>query len=400
MVASLVGFAGAGRHDDHRRGRRDPRPSCAGCATPACHLAQGYHLARPGEPWPELDRTGGPRCSWSDLIEAVTGRGSRSRLARTRSVSEAVRPRGRGALRPRRRDALGVPRERRPAAVPGRSGACGRCSTACGAMPASPVATFRDRRDRSTSPTCATTPATSRPSPAWRRRFFSPINGRREGGRSVERGVARRPSGPRVMPRGRPLRRAARPPARDDSPPNRSSPCAGLGRRSARCSSAATPESTLWRRSCLPRPASSPGTAVGRWSSAPAPAAPFWHRPLSSRPLSRGPGPRSTPTDLVRLAELLEPLTSCYSSGEATGLAFTGGESLPPGRRVCGTRGRAPRCRPSPHRACSCSPTAGPSPSAPTSSSRSELLAAVAGQLPGERRARHGHRATEPHQAP
>jgi diguanylate cyclase (GGDEF)-like protein len=32
--------------------------------------------------------------------------------------------------------------------------------------------------------------------------------------------------------------------------------------------------------------------------------------------------------DLARLAELLEPLTSCYSSGEATGLAFTGGESL------------------------------------------------------------------------
>ena len=34
------------------------------------------------------------------------------------------------------------------------------------------------------------------------------------------------------------------------------------------------------------------------------------------------------PADLARLAELLEPLTSCYSSGEATGLAFTGGESL------------------------------------------------------------------------
>jgi len=32
--------------------------------------------------------------------------------------------------------------------------------------------------------------------------------------------------------------------------------------------------------------------------------------------------------DLGRLAEMLEPLTSCYSSGEATGLAFSGGESL------------------------------------------------------------------------
>ena len=32
--------------------------------------------------------------------------------------------------------------------------------------------------------------------------------------------------------------------------------------------------------------------------------------------------------ELAQLTELLEPLTSCYSSGEATGLAFTGGESL------------------------------------------------------------------------
>jgi len=32
--------------------------------------------------------------------------------------------------------------------------------------------------------------------------------------------------------------------------------------------------------------------------------------------------------DLRRLEDLLEPLTSCYSSGEATGLAFNGGEAL------------------------------------------------------------------------
>ncbi len=48
---------------------------------------------------------------------------------------------------------------------------------------------------------------------------------------------------------------------------------------------------------------------------------------LSAGPLADALG-SIDPADLARLAELLEPLTSCYSSGEATGLAFTGGESL------------------------------------------------------------------------
>ena len=90
---------------------------------------------------------------------------------------------------------------------------------------------------------------------------------------------------------------------------------------------------------------------------------------LAAGPLAEALG-SIDPADLARLAELLEPLTSCYSSGEATGLAFTGGESL----RQAGASAVVARCPSVPviaARGCCCSPTPVRSPSVPTSSSRS-----------------------------
>ena len=116
LVASLVGFAGQVGTTIIAEGV-ETHSELKWLRDAGVPLAQGFHLARPGEPWPEPvargrgrtrprrphrgDRAGDP--------DRVGGRG--------------VRGRGRRAVRHRGRDALGLPRERGAAPVPGPTGA-------------------------------------------------------------------------------------------------------------------------------------------------------------------------------------------------------------------------------------------------------------------------------------
>ena len=86
MVASLVGFAGAVGTTIIAEGV-ETAAELGWLRDAGVHLAQGYLLARPGEPWPDLSHTS-PMISWPDLVTG-DGSGLRGRLGGTRSVSEA-----------------------------------------------------------------------------------------------------------------------------------------------------------------------------------------------------------------------------------------------------------------------------------------------------------------------
>lgn len=86
MVASLLGFAGEVGTTIIAEGV-ETTAELRWLRDAGVHLAQGYLLARPGEPWPEPSLTS-PMTSRSDLL-AGEGSGLSSRLGRTRSVSEA-----------------------------------------------------------------------------------------------------------------------------------------------------------------------------------------------------------------------------------------------------------------------------------------------------------------------
>ena len=167
-----------------------------------------------------------------------------------------------------------------------------------------------------------------------------------------------------------------------------SSPCGAWAAPSACCSSDAIPRAP--RPPSWPRPASWWAPTAGRW----------WWVQIVVRAVAAAVGPLADalaaldPEDLARLAEMLEPLTSCYSSGEATGLAFTGGEALRQAGAVRGRR-RPPRCRRSPHRH-----AAARSHRAARPRLRRDRTGGTAGrggrELSGELRARHGRRAPGP----
>ncbi|HEY6532900.1 MAG TPA: EAL domain-containing protein [Acidimicrobiales bacterium] len=87
MVASLLGFAGAVGTTIIAEGV-ETAAELRWLRDAGVPLAQGYHLARPGAPWPEPRRTT-PVESRSAVLVAGDGIVRSSRLERTRSVSEA-----------------------------------------------------------------------------------------------------------------------------------------------------------------------------------------------------------------------------------------------------------------------------------------------------------------------